>query len=248
MRPLSHERRIGSVYAVSIRFGQSSDRRISNANLLLSSRSPNVAAPRTQGDNVTAPGWYPDPCGDGTERYWDGNSWGPSAPPPAAPPATPPLTPIGVPVPIRRKKSGGLKILLVIGGVLLAVWLFAGGHKLESSNSSSPSSSTAEKTKRSSEATAASGSKPAGLVERKTWTDGPWPFTVDYAILNCSKGAEGDRVTVDANREMYALNGAAKSAHQFPAFDPIWSDDPKTPGVKVSIVPMVLRGLALCER
>ena len=167
-------------------------------------------------------------------------------PPPEAPPATHPLAPIGVPVPVPvpPKKSGGPKLLLVIGGVLLAVWLFAGGHKLESSSSSSP----AEKTKQSSAATAAAGSKPAGLVERKTWTDGPWPFTVDYAILNCSKGAEGDRVTVDANREMYALNGAAKSAHQFPAFDPIWSDDPKTPGVKVSIVPMVLRGLALCER
>jgi len=195
---------------------------------------------------VTDPGWYPDPSGDGTERHWDGNDGGPSAPLPAAPPTTPPLTPAAAPVP--PKKSGGPKLLLVIGGVLLAVWLFAGGHKLESSSSSSPSSSTAEKTEQSSTATAAAGNKPAGLVERETWTDGPWPFTVDHAILNCSTGANGDQVTVDANREMYALNGAAKSAHQFPAFDPIWSDDPKTPGLKVSIVPMVLRGLALCER
>jgi hypothetical protein len=83
-------------------------------------------------------------------------------------------------------------------------------------------------------------------VERETWTDGPWPFTVDSATLMCTKGAGGERVTVVANREMYALNGTAKSANLWPPFDPIWLDDPQVPGLKVNIGPMIERGRALC--
>lgn len=89
--------------------------------------------------------------------------------------------------------------------------------------------------------------RPAGLVEQETWTDGPWPFTSDRATLNCTKGAEGERVTVIANQEMYALNGTAKSANLWPDFDVIWRDDSNTPGMKVNIGPMLDRGLALCE-
>lgn len=88
---------------------------------------------------------------------------------------------------------------------------------------------------------------PAGLVERSTWSDGPWPFTVDTATLMCSSGASGQRVTVTANREMYALNGTAKSQTDLPDFDAIWRDDPDTPGMKVDIDPMVARGLMLCR-
>lgn len=101
---------------------------------------------------MTAPGWYPDPSGDGTQRYWDGNAWGPSAPPPAAPPTTPPLTPgqsagVQVPVlpPLPPKKSGRLKPLLIIGGVLFLAWLLLpglGGNKNESSSSAKSSSSS----------------------------------------------------------------------------------------------------------
>lgn len=88
--------------------------------------------------------------------------------------------------------------------------------------------------------------KPAGLVERQTWNDGPWPFTVDTATLFCTKAAGGERVTVVADREMYALNGTAKSANLWPPFDPIWLDNPNAPGLKVDIGPMIQRGLALC--
>jgi hypothetical protein len=87
---------------------------------------------------------------------------------------------------------------------------------------------------------------PPGLVERATWTDGPWPFTVDYATLMCQSGIYGNRVTVTADREMYAFNGTAKSADLWPDFDVIWADDPAIPGLKVNIDPMLQRGLALC--
>lgn len=88
---------------------------------------------------------------------------------------------------------------------------------------------------------------PAGLVERETWNDGPWPFTVDYATLLCNKGADGERVLVVADREMYALNGTAKASKLYPPFDAIWADDPNGAGLKVNIGPMIDRGVALCD-
>jgi hypothetical protein len=89
--------------------------------------------------------------------------------------------------------------------------------------------------------------RPAGLVERATWTDGRWPFTVDVATLLCTKGVGGERVLVVADREMYAVNGTAKSSKLYPPFDVIWLDDPKAPGLKINIGPMIERGRALCE-
>lgn len=92
----------------------------------------------------------------------------------------------------------------------------------------------------------AGSNRPAGRVDRSSWTDGPWPFTVDTATLMCSEGADGQRVTVVADQEMYALNGAAKSQTDLPDFAAIWADDPGTPGLKIDIGPMLNRGLALC--
>lgn len=105
---------------------------------------------------MTAPGWYPDPSGDGTQRYWDGNAWGPLAPPP---PPTAPLTqgqPAGVQVPVLPplppKKSGRLKPLLIIGSLLFAIFLVRPlflDSKTESPSSSNGSTSSSAPTKRS---------------------------------------------------------------------------------------------------
>jgi hypothetical protein len=92
----------------------------------------------------------------------------------------------------------------------------------------------------------AGSNRPPGLVEQSTWTDGPWPFTTESATLMCTKAGDLERVTVTANREMYALNGTAKSQTALPDFDVIWRDDPNT-GLKVDIGPMLERGRALCE-
>lgn len=89
--------------------------------------------------------------------------------------------------------------------------------------------------------------RPAGLVERETWTDGQWPFTVDSVTLFCTKGADSERVTVVADREMYALNGTAKATKLYPPFDTIWRDDRNVAGLKINIGPMLDRGLALCN-
>lgn len=68
-----------------------------------------------------------------------------------------------------------------------------------------------------------------------------------HPLLHQTAGPQSERVTVVANHEMYALNGTAQDANLWPAFDPIWRDDPIAPGMKINIGPMIERGLALCE-
>jgi hypothetical protein len=43
------------------------------------------------------------------------------------------------------------------------------------------------------------------------------------------------------------VNGTTKSSKLYPPFDVIWLDDPKAPGLKINIGPMIERGRALCE-
>lgn len=86
---------------------------------------------------MTAPGWYPDPSGDGGQRYWDGSSWGPTAPAPAA----------------QATKAPRPKWLIpaIIGGIILAIMiieLVSGGKKDVRPASAPPSpSSTASPTR-----------------------------------------------------------------------------------------------------
>ena len=109
---------------------------------------------------MTAPGWYPDPSGDGNQRYWDGNAWGPVAPPPAAPPTTPPLTPAGVQVPVLPppppKKNSQLKPLLIIGILLFTIFVVR--PLFLDNKSESPSSSKSDSSSRSSSSSPATGS------------------------------------------------------------------------------------------
>jgi hypothetical protein len=72
-----------------------------------------------------APGWYPDPSGTGS-RYWDGNTWDPTAPPPPA--VAPP-----------RKKRRGLIILGTV--VVVFIVLAAIGHNDSKQTSNAPASS-----------------------------------------------------------------------------------------------------------
>lgn len=76
---------------------------------------------------MTAPGWYPDPSGEG-QRYWDGKAWGPPAPAPAAPSSTRPKWLIPAVI-------GGLFLALVIIGNL-------GGHDDKPKPSAAGGSST----------------------------------------------------------------------------------------------------------
>ena len=70
-----------------------------------------------------------------------------------------------------------------------------------------------------------------------------WPFTVERGELECRRGA---LVTFFANNGVtYGLNGTAQAAG-YPSIDPIWKNNPKIPGTKISVGYILQRGLDLC--
>jgi hypothetical protein len=148
--------------------------------------------------------------------------------------------------------TGAAFLVLAFAGVLLGCTNSAPSTESAhptSAKASAPSYADTTDTSSPTPPTGRPRNQPAGLVERETWVDGEWPFTIDRAVLNCVVGAEeyGKRVVVIADREMYALNGTAKSADLWPDFDIIWRDHPSIPGLKVDIGPMIDRGLSLCD-
>ena len=91
----------------------------------------------------------------------------------------------------------------------------------------------------------------SSAVSAATWTDGPWPFTVERGELTCIGPADHPGVFIVTDRgEMFALNPAAiQMADQVgakPELDPIWREHPDIPGVKVNVSPMIVYALALC--
>lgn len=79
---------------------------------------------------MSAPGWYPNPDGTGTQRYFDGTNWGPTAP--VATPSPPP----------PKKKSSAGRIVVVIVGIVLLLALMGQCGKDDDNRTSSSSSST----------------------------------------------------------------------------------------------------------
>ena len=91
----------------------------------------------------------------------------------------------------------------------------------------------------------------SSTVSAATWTDGPWPFTIERGELTCI-GPVDDRgvFIVTDTGAMFALNPAA--IHMAPEvgatadLDPIWRQHPDLPGVKMNVSPMIVYALALC--
>ena len=91
----------------------------------------------------------------------------------------------------------------------------------------------------------------SSTVSAATWTDGPWPFTVDRGELKCIGPVDDPGVLfVTDQGDTYALNPAAiRMADRVGAMadlDPIWRDDPETLGAKVNVSPMIQYALKLC--
>ena len=92
----------------------------------------------------------------------------------------------------------------------------------------------------------------SSAVSAATWTDGPWPFTVERGELTCIGPADDPGVFIVTDKyNMYALNPAAiRMADQVGAIadlDPIWRwRDPDLPNTRVNISPLILYALQLC--
>lgn len=74
-----------------------------------------------------------------------------------------------------------------------------------------------------------------------------WPLTVEAARLWCQPP---QLVLLEADGQTYAVNGAAQSHLNYPAIDPVWRDDPDMPAgvdARVSIAPLIRRGLGMCD-
>ena len=90
------------------------------------------------------------------------------------------------------------------------------------------------------------------IVSAATWTDGPWPLTIEKGELTCIGPADDPGVFVVTDQgEMFALNPAAiRMADQVGAIadlDPIWQwTDPDLPTGRVNVSPMILYALELC--
>ena len=69
-----------------------------------------------------------------------------------------------------------------------------------------------------------------------------WPFTVSKGTLEC----KDDAVIFHANGSKYAVNGTAQRLGAL-RINPIWKDNPAIPGTKISVGPLISRGLDLCK-
>ena len=94
-------------------------------------------------------------------------------------------------------------------------------------------------------------------VYAATWTDGPWPLTIDEGVISCVMvdmplGTLPVAVIADGNGTIWALNGIAKTYVPIlggrSEIRPIWRDDPRYPGteIKIDIGPLIQRALRLC--
>lgn len=89
---------------------------------------------------------------------------------------------------------------------------------------------------------------PSRKVNRTMW-QGEWPLTIDGGVLQLRTG---NRVVLVTKKKVYAVNGPAKAERHFlldqPRYTPIdevWRDDPRVPGLKISIGPLIAMGLGL---
>ena len=95
-------------------------------------------------------------------------------------------------------------------------------------------------------------SERSSTVSAATWTDGPWPFTVEKGELTCIGPADDPGVFIVTDKgDIFALNPAAiRMADQVGAIadiDPIWRwRDPELPNTKVNVSSMILYALELC--
>lgn len=86
------------------------------------------------------------------------------------------------------------------------------------------------------------------IIDQETF-GAEWPFTQPEMHLACLQGSAV--VVMDVNTgAMYPVNGIASGKANSMAMEPlesVWLDSTEFPGAKVSVGPVIERGLALCN-
>lgn len=76
-----------------------------------------------------------------------------------------------------------------------------------------------------------------------------WPFTFEEGYVACHAGNAVTVMDAESGR-MYPLNGAAMGKANALGLDdlgPVWRDNPEISGTKVSVGPVIEKGLTLCR-
>jgi hypothetical protein len=94
----------------------------------------------------------------------------------------------------------------------------------------------------------------AGVAVINTYNfSGEWPLTVSAGKLECEKvsgSPDAQLVTLTTGGTTYAVNGMARGYAEkrgWVAIDEIWKADPEFPKLKVTIGPLIDKGLDLCK-
>lgn len=91
---------------------------------------------------------------------------------------------------------------------------------------------------------------PTVTLKAADFGDG-WPFKVPEIVLSCTLlDGRLHIVTFTAGGKTYALNGTARNLakeKRWAEIDEIWRDDPAGHGIKVSVSPIIDKGLSLCD-
>ena len=91
------------------------------------------------------------------------------------------------------------------------------------------------------------------VVTRQEFAE-DWPLTLDVVTLRC-KWPDSERMQlrallIEVGGDFYAINGVARvhaAKNGWRDVKPIWRDDPRNPGAKVPLSPLIERAEVLCR-
>ncbi len=87
---------------------------------------------------------------------------------------------------------------------------------------------------------------PAGRALSAVEFGDAWPLTIEAASVDCVASGARSATILRLHGKTYALNGIAQSAG-FQSVAPLWRDNPRLPGTKIPLTPMIRVALRECH-
>ena len=167
-------------------------------------------------------------------------------------------TPYGQPPQPRKKRRTVLIVLLVVLGVVMLIGFVSCGALIgragkaitegtaeasQSQQAKEDRNSTPVPSRKRDEDPYAKLREEPGFLSRADFGK-RWPLTVEAGVVSCEQHSV---IFMDPEGIRYAVNGTAIAHYpKLPEIDRIWAPDPKIPGAKINISPVIDRGLELC--